>query len=180
MRKKQREDGYLTVQEIIGQVSNVLSGRVDEAELYAYFNEIELIIQTQYLGIAHGDAVQYTRGHGDVVPIVTGTYERMYSYWLLSRGHFKLHNESQAERFRKLFVAESAAFRKWLIRTHGQGDARRSGRGVYLSAYGIACKHGFSGSEQEWLESLHGKAGADGANGRNGKDGKDGLDGKDR
>ena len=93
----------MTVQEIITQVSNLLSGRVREEQLYAFFNEIELIVQTEYLGIARADAVQYTKGNGEVEPIVQGQYQRLYSYWLLSRGHFVLQNERQAERFRKLF-----------------------------------------------------------------------------
>ncbi len=45
-----------------------------------------------------------------------------------------------------------------------------------LSAYDIAVKNGFVGTEKEWLESLKGDAGADG---NDGKDGKDGADGKD-
>lgn len=44
------------------------------------------------------------------------------------------------------------------------------------SAYEIAVEHGFNGSEAAWLESLKG---ADGQNGRDGLDGKDGRDGRD-
>jgi hypothetical protein len=44
-----------------------------------------------------------------------------------------------------------------------------------MTAYGIAQKYGFAGTEAEWLASLHGKDGADGHNGRDGKDGKDGA-----
>lgn len=56
------------------------------------------------------------------------------------------------------------------------------------SAYNIAVKNGFKGSEVEWLESLHGRDGKDGENGKDGYtpvkdvdyfDGKDGVDGKD-
>ena len=32
-------------------------------------------------------------------------------------------------------------------------------RGYYITAYGIAVKHGFKGTEEEWLESLQGKDG---------------------
>lgn len=32
-------------------------------------------------------------------------------------------------------------------------------RGYYITAYGIAVKHGFEGTEEEWLESLKGKQG---------------------
>ncbi len=34
----------------------------------------------------------------------------------------------------------------------------------YITAYGLACKHGFHGTEAEWLESLHGEKGEDGQN----------------
>ncbi len=53
------------------------------------------------------------------------------------------------------------------------------------SAYEIAVKKGFQGTEEEWLDSLRGgpagpkgDAGADGLNGADGKDGKDGAAGK--
>lgn len=44
-----------------------------------------------------------------------------------------------------------------------------------LSAYDIAVKNGFSGSESEWLASLKGKDGASGRDGASGKNGADGL-----
>ncbi|WP_313677129.1 hypothetical protein [Pantoea vagans] len=47
------------------------------------------------------------------------------------------------------------------------------------SAYELAVKDGFEGSEEEWLESLHGSDGKDGQNGKDGVDGKDGSDGRD-
>lgn len=34
--------------------------------------------------------------------------------------------------------------------------------GYYYSSYGIAVKHGFKGTEEEWLESLHGRDGKNG------------------
>lgn len=45
-----------------------------------------------------------------------------------------------------------------------------------LSAYEIAVKNGFTGTEQEWLDSLKG---ANGINGVDGQDGKDGVNGQD-
>lgn len=47
------------------------------------------------------------------------------------------------------------------------------------SAYDIAVRHGFEGSESEWLESLKGNDGSDGENGKDGEAGKDGADGED-
>lgn len=45
------------------------------------------------------------------------------------------------------------------------------------SAYEIAVDHGYSGTEEQWLDSLVGPQGPAGADGKDGKDGKDGQDG---
>ncbi len=50
---------------------------------------------------------------------------------------------------------------------------------VGASAYEIAVRNGFKGSEAQWLNSLQGADGKDGLDGRDGRDGKDGRDGRD-
>ena len=47
------------------------------------------------------------------------------------------------------------------------------------SAYEIAVRNGFTGTEAEWLESLKGEKGADGKDGAEGAAGADGADGAD-
>ncbi|MCR4780367.1 MAG: hypothetical protein K5876_04635 [Ruminiclostridium sp.] len=47
------------------------------------------------------------------------------------------------------------------------------------SAYDIAVQNGFRGTEKQWLESLRGQDGKDGRDGADGRDGRDGKDGKD-
>lgn len=47
------------------------------------------------------------------------------------------------------------------------------------SAYDIAVRYGFVGTEQEWIESLRGADGTDGLNGVDGRNGVDGLNGAD-
>ena len=164
----------MSVKEILAQAECLLEKRIDQATLLAWLNEFEMAVQTQLLGIAHTDAVQYTELTWDASPIVQGHYVRIYQYWLMAKGHAQLKNQSGYDRFRKLYAAEYAAYRKYLVRTHGAPATRADGCGYLLSAYGIAQKHGFEGSETEWLASLRG---ADGPNGKNGTDGKDGKDG---
>lgn len=60
----------------------------------------------------------------------------------------------------------------------GGGGTGKNGK----SAYELAVENGFSGTVDEWLESLKGQPGKDGINGKdgaNGKDGINGIDGKD-
>lgn len=47
------------------------------------------------------------------------------------------------------------------------------------SAYEIAVENGFTGTEAQWLESLHGEDGENGFNGKNGDKGEPGADGQD-
>ena len=47
------------------------------------------------------------------------------------------------------------------------------------SAYEIAQENGFTGTEAQWLESLHGEDGENGFNGKNGDKGDNGADGQD-
>lgn len=47
-------------------------------------------------------------------------------------------------------------------------DGRAEFKGYYISAYSIARKNGFAGTEQEWLKSLEGSRGVDGAPGEPG------------
>lgn len=47
------------------------------------------------------------------------------------------------------------------------------GKETVISAYDIAVKNGFDGTETEWLDSLHGRDGLDGRDGQNGRDGTD-------
>ena len=47
------------------------------------------------------------------------------------------------------------------------------------SAYELAVKNGFEGTEQEWLTSLHGKDGKDGTNGKDGNPGYSPVRGTD-
>lgn len=48
-----------------------------------------------------------------------------------------------------------------------------------LSAYQVAVNNGFTGTAQEWLNSLRGQPGRDGVDGKPGKDGSPGEDGHD-
>ena len=76
-----------------------------------------------------------------------------------------------------------------LKKLEGKQDKLVAGEGIKIdgnvissfgnSAYDIALKHGFIGSEDEWLASLKGEKGEQGEKGQNGKDGKTPVKGTD-
>ena len=46
-----------------------------------------------------------------------------------------------------------------LMSGYGNTKIGTEWRGYYITAYGIAVKHGFQGTEEEWLKSLKGDGG---------------------
>jgi len=55
-----------------------------------------------------------------------------------------------------LFNERFLRFSAWYAGRYRPADGEAAARLYYLSAYGIALKHGFAGSEEAWLESLKG------------------------
>ena len=60
---------------------------------------------------------------------------------------------------------------KWVCENIAPADGRAVLKGYYLSAYAIAVKHGYSGSEENWLASLVGPQGEQGPQGEPGVSG---------
>ena len=61
------------------------------------------------------------------------------------------------------FNAAYTAFVQWWVKTYHPKTGEAGFKGYYLSAYAIAQKHGYNGTESEWLASLKGDKGDTGA-----------------
>ena len=135
-----------------------------------FLNECEGKLQTEFLHIADVDCQRYTEDDMDMDLIVGPPHDKLYYAYLcamidFTNGEYAKYNNSII--VANAFMAEWAA---WFNRTH-----ERDGRqylGVFLSAYGIAVKHGYAGTEEEWLESLRGPEGQQGIQGETGTAGK--------
>ena len=73
-----------------------------------------------------------------MIDFVNGEYDRYTNSMNLANAH----------------ITEWAA---WYNRKHRSGKPEELG--IYFSAYGIAVKHGYTGTEEEWLASLKGDPG---------------------
>ena len=138
-----------------------------------FLNECEGKLQTEFLHIADVDCQRYTEDDMDMDLIVGPPHDKLYYAYLcamvdFTSGEYAKYNNSIS--VANAFMAEWAA---WFNRTH-----ERDGRqylGVFLSAYGIAVKHGYAGTEEEWLESLRGPEGQQGIQGETGPNGAAGY-----
>lgn len=95
-----------------------------------------------------------------------GEYDRYANEWALF--------ENELEKFKRFVRRTNDPVCKCLICGRNGGTdvtiptGCNHGRMWYLSAYALACKHGFSGTPEEWLDSLVGPKGEDGADGVDG------------
>lgn len=175
-----------------------------------YDFELELMSGVMLLSQAEIDLV--TEPTADTAEAVTLTVKRPHAeiYWLrlvcalheVNREYAELANMTEH------FNAAYTAFVQWWVKTYHPRTGEAGFRGYYLSAYAIAQKHGYTGTESDWLASLKGDKGDTGAaftydmftteqlealkvkgdtgakgdpgaDGAPGKDGKDGAPGKD-
>lgn len=139
--------------------------RIDEvnypdALMVQFINECEGKIQTEFLHIAPVDCQTYTTDDVEKDLIIGPPHDKLYYTYLcamidFTNGEYTKYNNAII--IANSFMAEWAA---WFNRTH-----KRDGReflGVFLSAYGIAVKWGFVGTEEEWLDTLRGQRGPEG------------------
>lgn len=145
------------------QLKQISPTNYPDALMLQFINECEGKIQTEFLRISEIDCQRYTEDDLDKPLIVSPPHDKLYYTYLcamidLTNGEYNKYQNAIV--IANSFMAEWAA---WFNRTH-----RRDGReyqGVFLSAYGIAVKWGYQGTEEEWLASLKGDAPYIGNNG---------------
>lgn len=130
-----------------------------------YNFELELMSGVMLLSQAEIDLV--TEPTADTAEAVTLTVKRPHAeiYWLrlvcalheVNREYAELANMTEH------FNAAYTAFVQWWVKTYHPRTGEAGFRGYYLSAYAIAQKHGYTGTESDWLASLKGDKGDTGA-----------------
>lgn len=128
--------------------------------------------------------IQYQMpGEGQESPalLVPYPWDGMYIHYLEAMCYYTTGDFGRYQNSMAMYNQGEKAFREWCIRMHypALGDTLKemaegttavvdptsalSNIKYYLSAYAIAVKHGYKGSEEQWLESLVGPQGEKGA-----------------
>lgn len=146
-----------TLRALLERADRLSPNAFDDAEKTAWVNECEGAVQTEILGIAPDDCVTYSYpADADTELLVHRPHDKLYLYYLTAMLDYANHESARYADGMALYNAAFTEFAKWFRRTHPSGLPEQ--RPAYLSAYGIAVKHGFAGTEQQWLDSLRGDA----------------------
>lgn len=148
-----------TLKEIIAIVDELNPNSYSNNIKAQWVNEVEAYIQTEIYNVVPLDVVSYTdyEESKDKELSLDAVSDKIYLTYLQAMIDFSNKEYAAFNNDIALYNTYMDTYAKWYVRTHGEGEALISG--MYLSAYGIAVKHGFNGSEEEWLASLKGEKG---------------------
>lgn len=156
-----------TIQEIIERVDDIKPNAFTQKTKMAWVAELDgkiaadvmimNIIDIRQLSYVYPDDLQST-------PLVEFPHDSIYDLWLCAKIDFANGEYSKYQNSMEQFNAHYGNFVRWFAAAYepAQGYPCRCGGTqnenppYYISAYGLAVKRGFSGTLDEWLESLKG------------------------
>ena len=126
----------------------------------AWINEAEGMVQTDVMLRAIEDIDQYTwTDDQQTVLLVKPPHDKLYRFYLQAMIQLANAEYDRYQNTMTVFNAVWGEFVRWFSRTVYPAGREAVWRGYYVSAYGIAVAHGYSGTETEWLASLKGDPG---------------------
>ncbi len=166
-----------TLKEIIKLADELNPNSYSDDIKAQWINEVEAYIQTEIYSVAPLDVVTYFpyEDNKDKEVSLDSTNDKIYLTYLQAMIDFSNKEYAAFNNDVALYNTYIETYAKWYQRTHEEGKALVSG--MYLSAYGIAVNHGFTGTEEEWIESLKGEKGEKGDKGDKGDTGLTGPKG---
>lgn len=147
-----------TLQSVIDRVDVIKKNAFTDAMKTEWVNEIEGMVQVELLGVNPADAVRYTYPDDAAAELIVGPpWDKIYWPFVAAMVDFAHAEYSNYENTMTLFNSVWKDYAGWYTRTHCK--TAPPCEGYYISAYGIAVKHGFEGSETDWLAALKGATG---------------------
>ena len=152
----------MKIRELLEYMEATKSHVYPDSALYLWLNELEGRVQLDVFLLAPSEVVEYDSAKdGETTLLVDSPYSGIYRYWLTAMIDLANQEYDRYSNDMELFNGAWNEFACWFAETQGTtGDGVK--HGFYLSAYGIAVKHGYQGTEEEWLASLRGEMGPQG------------------
>lgn len=151
----------MTIEKAIRLADELAPNALSDELKLQYINEVEGIIQSEIMRLSPTDIIVYTEADMTRELLVKPPYDRVYVAYLNAMYDFAAREYNKYATTIDLFNTYMAEYTAWYAESFHPADGGAVQFGYYLSAYAIAQAHGFVGTEEEWLESLHGKDGND-------------------
>lgn len=150
----------MTLSQAINMVDDIKPNAFSDETKTAWINEAEGLVQTEVLLLAIDDvkAYRWERDYGTEL-LAKPPHDKIYWTYLSAMVDFGNGEYNKYQNTMQLFNSFFGEYQRWFALHYRPADGEAEEQGYYISAYGLAVKHGFEGTEEEWLESLQGKDG---------------------
>lgn len=153
-----------TLKSVIEYVDEIKPNAFSNEAKTQWVNECEGLVQTEVLLLADTELISYSYNTDkDKELLVKHPHVKIYWAYLTAMVDFANGEYNKYQNTMQMFNAFFGEYMRWFALwyhpadTHGENDGEDGWRGYYISAYGLAVKHGYEGTESEWLESLYGE-----------------------
>lgn len=148
----------MILSKIIQMVDDIKPNAFTPDTKTAWINEVEGYVQTEVMLI--NDIVRYDYDSDQNTELlVAAPHDKLYWTYLTAMIDFANGEYSKYANTMEMYEAFMGEYMRWYAQKFRPADGQAESWGYYISAYGIAQKHGYGGSEEEWLESIRGARG---------------------
>ena len=148
----------MILSKIIQMVDDIKPNAFTPDTKTAWINEVEGYVQTEVMLL--NDIVRYDYDTDQNTELlVAPPHDKLYWTYLTAMIDFANGEYSKYANTMEMYEAFMGEYMRWYAQRFRPADGQAESWGYYISAYGIAQKHGYGGSEEEWLASLKGDRG---------------------
>lgn len=156
-----------TLRQVIEAVEEYKPNAFSNETKTMWLNEVEGAVQTEVFLLARDECIEYSWDkHADTTLLAPPPHSKIYAAYLTAMIDFANGEYNKYANTLAMFESHWSEYMRWYARTYRPADGGCVAAGYYLSAYGLAVIHGYEGTEEEWLASLHGDKGERGEDGR--------------
>ena len=149
----------MTYGEVIKRCDELVPNSLSAEYKMQLLFEFECDIMLKVMLLSQTEVDEVPEPNADTELTVRRPHSKIYRLWLCSVLHKSNGDYDDAANITADFDTALREFVQWYGRTVAPGRMQAVFKGYYLSAYAIAVKYGFTGTEEQWLASLVGPKG---------------------
>lgn len=153
----------MTIDKLIKLAQKLKPTPFDDEIMLMWVNEIEGMVLSEVHLVTVTDIKPYEIGADGSLPTAELTapmpYDKLYMQYLMAQIDYANGEYSKYQNTMQMFNACYTEYVHYVAEVLAPADGRAELLQYYLSAYAIAKKHGYTGTEEQWMQSLHGADG---------------------
>ena len=153
----------MKVDKLIKLVQTLKPTAFDDEILLMWVSECEGMVLSEVHLVSVADIEPFALGADSSLPTAELTapfpYDKLYTQYVLAQIDYANGEYTKYQNSMQMFNATYTEYVHYVAEVLAPADGRAELKQYYLSAYAIAQKHGYTGTEEQWLASLHGADG---------------------